>query len=99
MLLAVREQPGVSAIDAVDDSSMQLITPGRTPSAGSPRPPFPKPAVSGSKNFQSLACAIEDKAEAAYRRCDLFEKRRKLMDAWATFCAVPRAGKVVAFRR
>lgn len=42
---------------------------------------------------------IEDKAEAAYRRGDLFEKRRKLMEAWAVYCAAPKAGKVVAFRK
>lgn len=34
----------------------------------------------------ALAHAIESKVEAAYRRGDLFEKRRKLMDAWATHC-------------
>jgi integrase len=34
----------------------------------------------------ALAHAISDKTEAAYRRGDLFEKRRKLMDAWAAFC-------------
>ena len=38
-------------------------------------------------------------AEAAYRRGDLFDKRRKLMDAWAGYCATPKTGKVVAFRR
>jgi integrase len=37
----------------------------------------------------ALAHAISDKVEAAYRRGDLFEKRRRLMDAWATFCAQP----------
>jgi hypothetical protein len=37
---------------------------------------------------------IEDKAEAAYRRGDLFEKRRKLMEAWAVYCAAPKAGEV-----
>jgi integrase len=47
----------------------------------------------------ALAHVIENKAEAAYRRGDLFDKRRKLMDAWAAFCAVPKAGKVVAFKR
>jgi integrase len=47
----------------------------------------------------ALAHVIEDKAEAAYRRGDLFEKRRKLMEAWAVYCAAPKAGKVVAFRR
>src|SRR5262249_48399341 len=33
----------------------------------------------------ALAHAIESKVEAAYRRGDLFEKRRRLMDAWAAF--------------
>lgn len=47
----------------------------------------------------ALAHVIEDKAEAAYRRGDLFEKRRKLMEAWAVYCAAPKAAKVVAFRR
>jgi integrase len=55
-------------------------------------------------NFPNEACeaalahVIENKAEAAYRRGDLFEKRRKLMDAWAAYCATP-ASKIVAFRR
>ena len=35
----------------------------------------------------ALAHAVENKAEAAYRRGDLFEKRRQLMAAWATYCA------------
>jgi integrase len=34
----------------------------------------------------SLAHAIGSKVEQAYRRGDLFEKRRRLMSAWATFC-------------
>ena len=33
----------------------------------------------------ALAHAIKDKTEAAYRRGDLFEKRRTLMDAWAAY--------------
>jgi hypothetical protein len=32
-------------------------------------------------------------------RGDLFDKRRKLMDAWAAYCATPKTGKIVAFRR
>ncbi len=47
----------------------------------------------------ALAHVIEDEAEAAYRRGDLFEKRRKLMEAWAVYCVAPKAGKIVAFRR
>ena len=34
----------------------------------------------------ALAHAVADKVEAAYRRGDLFEKRRLLATAWATFC-------------
>jgi integrase len=34
----------------------------------------------------ALAHAVEDKVEAAYRRGDLFEKRRALMKAWAGYC-------------
>jgi integrase len=46
---------------------------------------------------QALAHTLSDKVEAAYRRGDLFEKRRKLMDAWAAFCTSPvsRRGEVV----
>jgi integrase len=47
----------------------------------------------------ALAHVIENKAEAAYRRGDLFDKRRKLMEAWATYCAMPKTAKVVALRR
>jgi integrase len=35
----------------------------------------------------ALAHSIGDKVEAAYRRGDLFEKRRSLMDAWAGYCS------------
>jgi integrase len=34
----------------------------------------------------ALAHVIGDKVEQAYRRSDLFEKRRRLMQQWATFC-------------
>jgi integrase len=34
----------------------------------------------------ALAHAVSDKVEAAYRRGDLFEKRRSLMRDWALFC-------------
>jgi integrase len=49
----------------------------------------------------ALAHAIPNAVEAAYRRGDLFEKRRKLMDGWAAYCAKVEtdAGKVVALAR
>ena len=34
----------------------------------------------------ALAHTIENKTEAAYRRGDMVEKRRELMEAWAAFC-------------
>lgn len=40
----------------------------------------------------ALAHRISDKAEAAYRRGDEFERRRKLMEAWASWCE-PKAGE------
>ena len=40
----------------------------------------------------ALAHIIGDKVEQAYRRGDLFEKRRRLMQQWAIFCtSAPRA--------
>lgn len=35
---------------------------------------------------KALAHAVRNKVEAAYQRGDLFDKRRKLMDAWAQYC-------------
>ncbi len=34
----------------------------------------------------ALAHAIDSKVEAAYRRGDLFDKRRRLMQAWSVYC-------------
>lgn len=34
----------------------------------------------------ALAHTVGDKVEAAYRRGDLFEKRRQLMADWANYC-------------
>jgi integrase len=34
----------------------------------------------------ALAHAVGDRVEAAYRRGDLFEKRRQLAEAWARYC-------------
>ena len=43
---------------------------------------------------RALAHTIKDKAEAAYARSDLLEKRRVLMEAWAEHCT--RAPATVA---
>jgi integrase len=39
----------------------------------------------------ALAHRLRDKAEAAYARGDLFQKRRKLMEDWADYLASPPA--------
>jgi integrase len=38
----------------------------------------------------ALAHAVKDKTEAAYRRGNLLEKRRKLMEDWAVYCGRPK---------
>lgn len=47
----------------------------------------------------ALAHTIKDKAEAAYARSDLLEKRRPLMDAWAEQCAALPAKMMVQAAR
>jgi integrase len=46
----------------------------------------------------ALAHIVGDQTERAYRRGDALEKRRRLMDAWAAFCAGASAAVVVPFR-
>lgn len=49
----------------------------------------------------ALAHTVSDKVEAAYRRGDMREKRRRLMADWATYCESPPAttkGNVVPIR-
>jgi integrase len=48
----------------------------------------------------ALAHKIPDPVEAAYRRGDLFEKRRKLMEAWAAYCGrKPESAAAVPLQR
>lgn len=48
----------------------------------------------------ALAHVIGDKVEAAYRRGDLFDKRRLMMQAWADYCDRPATqGDVVPIQR
>jgi integrase len=46
----------------------------------------------------ALAHTVENQVERAYRRGDLFDKRRRLMAEWARFCEAPPAGEVVPLR-
>jgi integrase len=49
----------------------------------------------------ALAHVVGDRTEAAYRRGDLFEKLRRLIDAWAAHCVVGsgEAGAVIPLKR
>lgn len=48
----------------------------------------------------ALAHKLPDRVEAAYRRSTALEKRRKLMDAWSSYCkSAPAEGRVVPIRR
>jgi integrase len=57
------------------------------------RSAFPREVVEAA-----LAHVIGNKVEAAYQRGDMFEKRRRLMTAWANFCAANMVGKVIPIR-
>ena len=58
------------------------------------RTAFPRDVIE-----MALAHTIKDKSEAAYRRGDALEKRRKLMEAWALYCSAPAtSGKVLVLR-
>jgi integrase len=42
-----------------------------------------------------LAHAVGSQVEAAYRRGDMFDKRRRLMADWATYCAAPTVSRAI----
>lgn len=46
----------------------------------------------------ALAHAIDSKTEAAYRRGDLFAKRRYLMAEWEAFCSeISKTAEIIEF--
>lgn len=48
---------------------------------------------------QALAHTIGNAVEAAYRRGDLLERRRELMEAWGCYVTQPAASNVVQIRK
>jgi integrase len=50
---------------------------------------FPREVIESA-----LAHTVESKVEAAYRRFDALEKRRRLMEAWAAFLSKPADGAI-----
>jgi integrase len=55
---------------------------------------FPRAVVE-----QAMGHQVGGKVERAYRRTDLLEKRRELMDAWANYCAIGASDNVLTFKR
>jgi len=55
----------------------------------------------GEVSEAALWHVVADKVEAAYRRGDLFEKRRRLMNDWARYCSkrVTDGGSIVSLAR
>jgi integrase len=47
----------------------------------------------------ALAHLVANKVEAAYRRGNLLEKRRRMMDAWGAYCEGGKSAKVVPLRK
>jgi hypothetical protein len=48
----------------------------------------------------ALAHNVGSQVERSYQRSDLFDRRRRLMNDWAAYCAMPAAtGNVVAIGR
>ena len=59
-------------------------------------------ALAHEQTSHPLAHIIPNAAERAYKRTDLFDKRRRLMAEWDRYCQKPVAsgsGAVVAIRR
>lgn len=48
---------------------------------------------------QAMGHQVGGQVERAYRRTDLLEKRRSLMDAWAAHCEPRDGSKVLEFRK
>ena len=53
--------------------------------------PARRAAIRARWSRQALAHRLKDKAEAAYARGDLFQKRRRLMQDWADYLTSPPA--------
>ena len=94
--------PGLKAAAALSDRTLARLCPGCT--VHGMRSTFRDWCAETTLYPRDLAEAalahtLKDKVEAAYRRGDLLEKRRRLMADWAAFCNKPTvAGAVVPLR-
>lgn len=84
-LLAVLKRMGVGAVPHGFRSTFRDWVSERT-------------AYPGDMGEMALAHAIGSKVEAAYRRGDMFEKRRRMMADWARFCSAPAPQSGAAIR-
>jgi integrase len=94
--MAVLGEPGSGRIFAVTDRALRdlLHGMGRSETVHGFRSSFSdwcaeQTAFSSEVREMALAHAVGNKVEEAYRRGDLFQKRRQLMDAWARYCGQP----------
>ena len=83
---------------AAVDMAMRAVCGGWAQRRHRARLPFDVPRLGGRAHRlpndvveMALAHVVGDKVEAAYRRGDLFEKRRKLMAEWAPIAPASRA--------
>src|SRR5262249_26260717 len=90
--------------DAPNEVAQKIVGGGGEVTAHGMRSTF-KDWASAATSFENilsemaLSHKVKDSTVKAYRRGDLFEKRRRLMDAWAEYCGKPQAsGRVVALR-
>jgi integrase len=93
--------------ELMKDLAFPSTTPGRIATAHGFRSTF-KDWVSETTNYPNhvseaaLWHAVADKVEAAYRRGDLFAKRRRLMAEWAKYCGSPpvtKSAKIVPLHK
>jgi len=91
----------ISAIAASAVPGATLAAAGATAATSQPRRSdgsvcthFPREVVE-----TALAHVVGDAAEQAYRRSDALEKRRKLMEAWASYCEPKANSNVLQLRK
>ena len=54
--------------------------------------------ANGAARFREDPGFAIERGWLAYRRGDLFEKRRKLMEAWADYCAGAQGAQILTFK-
>jgi integrase len=99
MLTVIRRMNGADAdrwVDSAYDPPRQIVPHGFRASFrtwAEEATGFPHAVVEEAMGHQ-----VGKKAERSYRRTDVLDRRRELMNAWGAYCEPPTAGKVVPIR-